>query len=103
MKIAGIEWDQGNIDKCQKHGVSMAEIDEVLLSPSVCIEPDIFHSDLEERLWAIGKNMKGRSVFIVFTRRMRMEGCWLRPISARYMHQKEVLYYETKTTPPQDR
>lgn len=92
MKIIGIEWDDGNWKKCQNHGVSIEEIEEVLYNPSICIEPDIAHSAKEDRLWAIGRTKKGRSVFIVFTHKHRFDGLWLRPISARYMYQKEINY-----------
>jgi uncharacterized DUF497 family protein len=32
MVIAGIEWDDGNREKCGKHGLSTAEIEFVLLN-----------------------------------------------------------------------
>jgi uncharacterized protein len=95
-KVVGIEWDDGNFVKCQKHGVSIEQIDAALLNPKTRILPDIRHSTAEERLWAIGKTECGRWVFLVFTRKQRFDGVWLRPISARYMHQKEVTYYETQ-------
>jgi uncharacterized DUF497 family protein len=94
--VIGIEWDDGNFSKCQKHGVSIEEIEEVLHNPSVGIEPDIAHSTDEDRLWAIGRTAEGRGVFVVFVRKLRFDGLWLRPISARYMHQKEIDYYEAK-------
>jgi hypothetical protein len=49
--IAGFYWDRGNREKCQKHGVSIREIEEVL-SRDPAIEPDSFAA--EERLRAIG-------------------------------------------------
>jgi len=43
---------------------------------------------------AIGKTAAGRYVFVVFMLR-QVEGLpRLRPISARYMHQKEIDHYE---------
>jgi uncharacterized DUF497 family protein len=52
------------------------------------------HSQDERRLWAIGKTARGRSVFLVFTVRERGGKRLIRPITARYMHRKEVMTYE---------
>ena len=43
---------------------------------------------------AIGTMANGRGVFVVFTLRQREGETLIRPISARYMHRKEVAYYE---------
>jgi uncharacterized protein len=42
----------------------------------------------------VGRNPDGRHVFIVFTIREKDGKRFLRPISARYMHQKEIDHYE---------
>ena len=89
MKIDGFDWDIGNLVKCQKHGVSLAEI-EALLRGSDEFSPDIRHSTHEQRFVAIGKNSGGRSTFVGFTVRERDGLVLLRPISARYMHLKEA-------------
>jgi len=91
--VAGFDWDEGNRAKCQKHGVSVAEV-EGLFSRALLIIPDASHSHAEERLWAIGKTASGRSVFMVFTIRVRAGKRVIRPVSARYMHRKEVTHYE---------
>jgi hypothetical protein len=91
--IAGFEWDEGNREKCQKHGVSIAEIESVFRAP-VIIVPDDGHSTDERRLRAIGKAMSGRHVFVVVTMRPSADGDLIRPLSARYMHRKEVRTYE---------
>jgi uncharacterized DUF497 family protein len=91
MKVAGFEWDRGNWPKCGKHGVSRAEIEQVLMgAPAVMADP---HPN-EARMRAIGKTDSGRYVFLVFLIRETEGGDVLRPISARYMHRKEVEYYE---------
>jgi uncharacterized protein len=90
MEFSGFDWDRGNRDKCQKHGVSVREI-ESLFSGVVMVNPDPTHSGQEERFKAIGTTARGRKVLLGET--------LLRPISARYMHQKEVAYYEQKITP----
>ena len=91
MKIAGFEWNEGNWPKCGKHGVSREEIEAVLLgTPAVMLDP---HSD-EPRMRAIGMTAAGRYVFLVFMLRRVGNNMLLRPISARFMHQKEVAHYE---------
>ena len=87
------DWDEHNRDKCQKHGVSLGEI-EALFASGLAVRPDIAHADVEERFQAIGKTAAGRHVFLVFTFRRRDGGQVIRPISARYMHLKEVKAYE---------
>lgn len=94
MKIAGIEWDRGNWPKCGKHGVSRVEIEQVLLgTPAVMPDP---HAG-EPRMRAIGKTQVGRYVFLVFMLRQVDTKTMLRPISARYMHQKEIDHYENQS------
>lgn len=53
------------------------------------------HPD-EPRMRAIGKTATGRYVFLVFMLRSIGGQKMLRPISARYMHQKEIDHYEGK-------
>jgi uncharacterized DUF497 family protein len=33
--IRGFDWDHGNRDKCQKHGMSIGDIEAVFTSPSL--------------------------------------------------------------------
>ena len=79
--------------KCQQHGVSVEEI-EALFDAPLLIVPDAAHSKSEARSWAIGKSSAGRIIFIVFTIRLKKGRRLIRPISARYMHAKEVTSYE---------
>jgi uncharacterized protein len=58
------------------------------------ILPDEAHSGAEVRSKAIGKTAAGRHVFLVFTIRERHGNRFIRPISTRYMHRKEVWHYE---------
>lgn len=95
IDIAGYDWDDGNWPKCGKHGVTKEEIEEFFhYSPSVMPDP---HPD-EPRMRAIGKTKAGRYLFLVFMFRLIGGQTFVRPISARYMHQKEVDHYE-KTKP----
>ena len=93
MKVAGFDWDDGNWPKCGKHGVSVEEIEQVLLgNPAVMLDP---HPD-EPRMRAIGRTKAGRFVFLVFMLRQDDVKTLLRPISARFMHQKEIDHYENQ-------
>lgn len=89
----GFEWDNGNRDKCQKHGVPIATIESSFHGP-LAVVPDPEHSDTEEQLKAIGRTDDGRGVLIVFTLRRLGDELFIRPVSARYMHRKEVEYDE---------
>ena len=91
--IAGFDWDSGNHAKCQQHGVSIPEIEGLFTRPVVLL-PDGDHSATEKRFRAIGRTATGRHVFVVFTIRERTGERYIRPISARYMHRKEIASYE---------
>ena len=94
MKFRRFDWNEGNWPKCSKHGLSKQEIEEVLLgSPAVMPDP----SPEEPRMRAIGKTTGGRYVFLVFMLRKAGTSLLLRPISARYMHTKEINHYESKS------
>jgi len=95
MKIDGFDWDDGNWPKCAKHGVSKAEIEFVLLSDPQVLPDRTLLSD-EARFNAVGTNQSGRHVFIVFALRERDRARLARPISARYMHRKEIARYEQR-------
>ena len=95
-KLAGFDWDAGIRERCEKHGVSVAEIESIFDGP-VAVHPDPEHSDVEERLKAIGRTGHGRAVLVVFTVRELDGERFIRPISARYMHQREVEHYEKET------
>jgi len=86
------DWDSGNTAKCQKHGVSLAEI-EALCRNDPLIAPDIAHSDEEDRLVTVGLTEIGRPLFVIFTYRQRGGRQLIRPVSARYMRQKEYRRY----------
>ena len=91
------DWDEGNRGKCQKHGLSVRAI-ESLFQGQLAVYPDPDHSIEEERFIGIGRTDEGRGVLIVFTLRTRGEAVLVRPISARYMHKKEIEHYEKETS-----
>jgi uncharacterized DUF497 family protein len=90
---AGFDWDQANLEKCRKHGVPIGDL-ESIFRRDIWVIPDPSHSGREERLRAIGSDQTGRHIFAVFTVRPRGGGVLIRPISARYMHLKEIRHYE---------
>jgi uncharacterized DUF497 family protein len=96
--IGGFDWDAGNRDKCRKHGLALAEI-EAFFRGRIAVHPTSLGK--EERFIAIGSTAEGRNVLVVFTLRTRNGKTLIRPISARYMHRREVAHYE-KTAKAQD-
>lgn len=58
------------------------------------ILPDEGHSLTETRFRAVGKTAAGRHIFLVFAIRDKKGKRYIRPISVRYMHRKEVQHYE---------
>jgi uncharacterized DUF497 family protein len=93
LSCDGFDWDTGNVGKCENHGVSIDEI-EALFRAGPQVAPDIGHSDEEDRLIAIGRNRENRPLFVVFTIRKQDGRRLIRPISARYMHAREIRRYE---------
>jgi uncharacterized DUF497 family protein len=93
MQFNGFNWDKGNREKCQQHGVSIHEIESVFSRP-VVILPDKENLAGEQRFRAIGSTAEKRKAFIVFTLRHQGNSVLLRPISARYMHKREIDNYE---------
>jgi uncharacterized protein len=91
--VDGFDWDDGNRSKCQKHGMSIAEI-EALFLRGARVAPDPKHSANEDRLIAVGKTNMGRPLFVAFTMRTNEGRRLIRPVTARYMHAKEITAYE---------
>ena len=98
----GFDWDDGNRGKCRKHGLSREEVEHVLLGP-LAVTEDPAHSDHEARRIAVGLTPSGRYAFVVFTNRMRDGRSLCRPISARFMREKELRRYEQAIADLQDR
>ena len=92
VSVSGFDWDDGNREKCRKHGVSTEEI-EALFRGGPRVYADAEHSLEEQRLRAIGRTAEGRHLLVAFTLRDTGSAALIRPISARYMHLKEVRRY----------
>ena len=90
--ITGFNWDNGNERKNEKHGVTMAEAEQVFFNAPLLLLEDSGHSHEELRLHALGKTDEGRPLHITFT--LRQLGQLIRVISARDMHRKELAIYD---------
>lgn len=92
-QISGFDWDAGNARKsADKHGVSMAEAEQVFFNTPLLMLQDLNHSARELRIHALGKTDEGRALHISFT--LRKADTLIRVISARDMHRKERAIYE---------
>lgn len=92
-RVAGFDWDAGNWPKCGKHGVAQAEIEHVIENARFMVDDP---SPAEKRFRTAGKAMTGRYVFVAFSFREKDGKTLLRPISARYMREKEIRSYEAQ-------
>ena len=97
LRVSGFDWDEGNRGKCQKHGLSTKQI-EALFADAPRIAPDPKHSAAEDRLIAVGRTKAGRPVFVAFTLRTKDKSRLIRPVTARYMHAKEMEAYEKESS-----
>ena len=91
-KITGFNWDNGNHRKNEKHGVSMAEAEQVFFNTPLLLLEDTEHSLNEPRFHVLGQTDDGRTLHLTFT--LREAGSLIRVISARDMHRKERAIYE---------
>jgi uncharacterized DUF497 family protein len=95
LKVSAFDWDGGNRDKCQKHGLSMSDVDHVLMSTQNLLVRDVQNLLTEDRYIAIGKTRAGRFSFVVFTLRVADD--------QRFMHKKEIAKYEKEIAGLQNR
>ncbi len=98
FEAAGFDWDDGNRAKCEKHGVSIEEIEALFSSDEFAVFDDDLHSATELRFRVIGRNPGGRHIFLGFTFRNFDGQNFVRVFSARYMHKKEIQNYAQKTS-----
>jgi uncharacterized DUF497 family protein len=96
-EVVGFNWDKGNREKCTKHGLRLVDIED-FFRRQVMILTDKAHSRSETRFIAVGRAANGRPMLVGFTFRTVSGALLLRPISARYMHKKEVLRCEKATS-----
>ena len=94
------DWDEHNQPKCEAR-VPVDHI-EAMLAGTPRIYPDAAHSSEETRYLAIGTVDTMRWIFVAFTYRVYGGTRYIRPISARYMHQNEVNRYVEEATNPEE-
>jgi len=97
-RIDGFAWDAGNEAKCERHSLTRPAI-EAFFRAGPLVAPDAAHSVAEQRFIAVGRipageEGAGRAAFVAFTIRQVVGARLIRPISARFMHAKEVRRYE---------
>ena len=97
IDVLDFDWDDGNKEKCKKHGVTLDEIEEFFKQDGLYVAPDIKHSQQEQRLLAAGRSSIDKPMFVVFTMREIDGKALIRPVSARYMHEQEAKRYEKNT------
>jgi uncharacterized DUF497 family protein len=89
LDFDGFDWDDGNWPKCGKHGLEQSDIEAAFYADAYrLLEAPPRGS--EERFVLIAFS-QAHWVSVVFTKRER----FVRPISARYLHAREVLRYVT--------
>ena len=86
----GFDWHEGNLLKnWEKHGVSVAECEQVFFNRPLLAQPDSRHSLAESRFYLFGRTNSGRRLFVAFA----VRGELIRVISARDMSRKERRSY----------
>ena len=94
-KISFFDWDEGNsLKNPSKHGISNEDMEEAFFDHRKKTLNDVIHSGEEERYIILGQTKKGKTLFIVYTKR----GQKIRIISSRGANKKERLLYEKANT-----
>ena len=92
-KRTRFEWDFGNVAHLwERHQVRPFEAEEAMKDHNAIKGPDEPHSQTEVRFSAIGKTLKARILFLVFTLRNGR----VRVLHARNTKRKEAKIYEEK-------
>ena len=87
----GFDWDHGSQYKnLIKHGVTQGECEQMFFNKPLILSHDLKHSQVEPRLYALGKTDQNRKLFMAFTIRNNL----IRIISARAMSKSERDHYE---------
>jgi uncharacterized DUF497 family protein len=92
MEFVGFDWNEGNLRKNEKQGVTKAEVEQVFLNQPLIVASDVKHSQREPRFHALGRTDANRCLQVTFTE--RGDGTLIRPISARAASRKERKIYE---------
>jgi uncharacterized DUF497 family protein len=93
-QFEGFEWEGAKRDKnWRRHNVAWWECEEMFFNLPLYIWPDLEHSEKEDRYFAFGQTIGGRTLLVVFT----LRGKKIRVISARDMNKRERRFYIEKT------
>ncbi len=93
LDVAGFEWDNGNMAKCQKYGVPPSEIE-------IEVFPDLDHSQNELRYIAIGSTLTGRNLFVCFTLRRHSGQAYIAlSAHATCIKRRSIIMKKTAVTP----
>lgn len=84
------DWDEGNRDKPNKHGVTIDEAEEAFFDENKVVFSDWEHSTKEKRFTLLGKTQKKRLLDITCAVRKKK----IRIITARDINRKEVQLYK---------
>ena len=84
------EWDKGNAEKPQKHGVTLTETEEAFFDENKAVFADWKHSTAEPRATLLGKTKRGRLLTITYTIRVKK----IRVITARPVNKREIPLYK---------
>lgn len=88
--VEGFEWDEGNLEHIQKHGVDHKECEEAFLNKPLIVTEDESHSQIEKRFRVYGQTNAERQLCLIFTLRKNT----IRIISARDQSRKERKEFE---------
>ena len=87
-----IEWDEGNLEHVERHGVRAYEVKEAFEAPHVLLKCKRKRGGRpEHRRVLLGVTLDGRGVFVVFVDKGKGAA---RPISARDMKRDERRFYD---------
>ncbi len=94
LRCTGFERDDANTTPlAERHGVSPAACEQVLLNRPLLTGTDEKHSQTEPRYYGLGQTDLGRLLFVVVT----VRGDFLRIVTARDMSRRERRIYQNAT------
>lgn len=97
MRINGVLWKGQFLEKiAEKHGTSMAEVEEVLFRSPFVRRAERGKVRGEDLYAAYGQTLQGRYLVVFF---IRKRGGWAMPITARSMTSAERRYYRGQKGP----
>lgn len=90
LNLEGFDWNVGNLEHIKKHNISKEECEEIFVNRPLILTPDTGHSNVEERIRALGRTNKGKLLVLIFT----IRGNKVRIITARAQNRREKTEYQ---------